>query len=439
MSWYVYWPGMNATSTGHSDFDKAVEAAEHMLRNSGQRGRVADTILSDDEFDEIQVTHFGKKQEEKAKQRAAKSLRACMEAITAFRGITELNPITIATAEDCERFQLAAMKLPKNWRSKYPNSRKDSPTLSANTVFKWTVALRAAWERANVNAGNKCVRSVVPKEKLLTENPWNQFTGIEKSKRPIRQFGPQELLSFLDYSEDKWSGITVATLMAKVLVWSACRKEEVSELRWDGLRQVGDEYHFEIIGKHGVERWFRIPTPLFQELEAIKIENAFVFASYNDQLRSFHANGSRPWLANKVADEFKPANLGDWFYERVAGWAEAEGIDSACIHIFRKTTLQYARSGEDVNKQVAEDAGVSVGVMMTHYAKETDPEMRQKSNRTFRRIAGSLTPEVAMRFGYFADDLDSLQQRLNQAYSAQDFDLISRIAAEIAKQKKQGG
>jgi hypothetical protein len=34
------------------------------------------------------------------------------------------------------------------------------------------------------------------------------------------------------------------------------------------------------------------------------------------------------------------------------------------LHVFRKTSLQYARRGEDVNRQVAADARLGEGVMM---------------------------------------------------------------------------
>jgi hypothetical protein len=52
------------------------------------------------------------------------------------------------------------------------------------------------------------------------------------------------------------------------------------------------------------------------------------------------------------------------------------------------------------HEQVRMLEGAEVGeyVMMTSYVKETDEEMRQKSNRTFHRIRASLAPEFARRF-----------------------------------------
>jgi hypothetical protein len=106
------------------------------------------------------------------------------------------------------------------------------------------------------------------------------------------------------------------------------------------------------------------------------------------------------WTGIKVAPMVSPVNLGDWFYERVRQWSESQLDRPACVHMFRKTTLQYALAGENVIQQVADDARLGAGVMMTNYAEERDLEMREKSNRTFRRIAASLPLNVAQRYGH---------------------------------------
>ncbi|WP_076349723.1 hypothetical protein [Paludisphaera borealis] len=220
-SWYVYWPGLVASkSTGVTDPSEAVLVAEEMIRNGGHRRSQTCAIPTDEEFEEIQRRHFSKKQSPEERRRAEKSLVACLEAISAFRQISGLEPIAAATPEDCERFQHEALKRPKNWRSQYPNSRKEVEPLSANTVIKWSVALQAAFERANRNAGKKCVRGVVSEDRLLSENPWRQFTWIRGFDRKIRQFSGEELISLLDHLGRRWPGMTVAPAIAKVCLWS---------------------------------------------------------------------------------------------------------------------------------------------------------------------------------------------------------------------------
>jgi hypothetical protein len=52
---------------------------------------------------------------------------------------------------------------------------------------------------------------------------------------------------------------------------------------------------------------------------------------------------------------------------------------------------------------------VTAGVMMKNYVRETDEEMRQKINRTFARVAASLSLEVAQRYQYKESEPDLLK------------------------------
>lgn len=66
-SWYAYWAGLvTSKSTGHSDFGEAVKSVEDMLRHDGKKSRLADTALSDSEFEETQRRHYAKKKGESA-------------------------------------------------------------------------------------------------------------------------------------------------------------------------------------------------------------------------------------------------------------------------------------------------------------------------------------------------------------------------------------
>ena len=241
-SWYAYWNGLVASkSTGCCNLEDAIVVAESMVRNRGRRPCLSDTVVSDDEFERIQRTHFARKTEPAAQERAAKSLEETLDAISAFKLITGLEPITAATPDDCASFQRMAMEKPKNWRSLYPKSKETQQHLSPNTVVKWSRSLQAAFERACRTAGKKCVRGVVEEGKLLTANPWTQFTWIEGKPRPIRQFDAEELLSLVDYLETDWATVTTAAAAAKVFLWSCCRKAEVAGLTWNAARIIGDK------------------------------------------------------------------------------------------------------------------------------------------------------------------------------------------------------
>ena len=423
-AWYAYWPGLVASkSTGQTDFEQAALAAEDMLRNGGKRGSLADTVLSDEEFEAIQRAHFSRKQDPMARKRADKSLVLCLEAIAAFKDITGISPIALASPDDCATFQRKAIQLPKSRRLKYPNANHgDVASYSPHTILRWSSSLQAAFERSNINGGKKCVRGIVDNSKLLTSNPWRAFTWIEAADKPIRQFSTEELISILDYFAEKWEGVTVATTAVKSFLWLWCRLSELASLKWDDLRIVGDEYHFQIIGKWGVEKWARVPDGLYREILAFKTANPYVFADYNRQIHQYFEQRGMTLFATNVGEKYTPESFGSWLQSRIPEWAEKTGRPHATPHVFRKTALQHARRGEDLNRLVAQDAKVTASVMMRHYVGEHDEELRHASNRTYARILASLPTDVATRYGYQpVNGTVDLEARLEAATQVKDW------------------
>jgi hypothetical protein len=102
-------------------------------------------------------------------------------------------------------------------------------------------------------------------------------------------------------------------------------------------------------------------------------------------------------------------------------------------HIFRKTALQSAWIGDDeIDKRVAHDAGVGKKVLMAHYVTV----LREKSNRTFRRILEGLPAEVLRRFGH-ADDDTCLEDKLQAAHEARDWAAVKMLADALENKKRQ--
>lgn len=438
-AWYAYWPGLTASkSTGQTDFERAAFTVEGMLRNGGKQGHVADIVLSDEEFEAIQRAHYNRKQDSQAKARAEKSLLATLEAITAFKDITGVTPITATTPDDCAFFQRKALALPRNWRCKYPKRKREGvATLSPNTVLKWSRCLQAAFQRSCVTAGRKCVRGVVPESKLLPSNPWTQFTWIEGTVPTKRHFSDEELISILDYFEKNWADVSTACLFAEVSLWIWGRRIEVARLTWQDLRVVGDEYHFDFVGKRGVRKWARIPNRLYRELVEVRTDSPYVFAAFVEQLQQ-HYKGSNPGVENSVNRHYRPSTICWWFHTKLSSWARESGRKHATHHAFRKTALQFARRGEDRNEAVAQDARISRAVMVRHYIDETDEELRQASNRTYHRLIAGLSTEVARRYGYEADsDAMGMQTRLQAAVNAQDWKTASEIVQLLLAHGRQ--
>jgi integrase len=279
----------------------------------------------------------------------------------------------------------------------------------------------------------------VPESKLLTDNPWRNFTWIEGFDKPVRQFDHGELVSLLDYLEAHWTGITVATAFAKVMFWSWARRIEVSSLRWADEHCVASECHFETTGKWNVKKWFRLPAGLRNDLEQLKTDSEFVFGGYPEQLLKFHSRKGAASKLNRLRSDFAPENLGDWMYHRVKEWSAMLPNGSAYLHVFRKTSLQHALTGEHIEQTVAEEASITPSVMRTSYARASDQEFRRMSNKTFERLRRSLPTEVAVRYGCIDRPSDRLTEQLDLARARGDWEAVARIAAELTRLDRNAG
>ncbi|MFL5240567.1 MAG: hypothetical protein ACJ8FY_00530 [Gemmataceae bacterium] len=75
---------------------------------------------------------------------------------------------------------------------------------------------------------------------------------------------------------------------------------------------------------------------------------------------------------------------------------------------------------------------MSETVLMTHYVEESDPELREASNRTFERVLASLPPEVACRYGYMDAVAKELEDRLQSALKSGNWAQVANLAAQLA-------
>ncbi len=453
-SWYAYWPGLlnGARTTGHADLEQAKATADTMVRSfaaggAGDKPTPADLVMTDAEFDATQRAYYkvdpatGKP----ADEGQALSYRDYNEAVRAFRELTKVAPIATATPRDCARFQELAKRLPRNWRSKHPRSKENQPTLSENTIYKWSRALRAAFERCNRNNQEDCVRSEVPEEKLLDFNPWHRFRWtVDGSPRTIRQFDAGELNGLLDYIAKELPGVTVAATVAKVFVWSGARRKHVTRLSWSAYKPVNGEHHF-ILGKlkGRKRRWVRVPDALYAELRAIQVPgNDYLFAGYLDQLRDHHATAGNTRALQLVGDTFKPAALGEWMYGLIKDWSATLAGGSAYLHTFRKTFFQFAEEAEaEGDRATAEDAGLTPRVLGA-YVDPSDRLLHKKANATYRRLLAGLPEAVLVRYGCPPPPPSDLLllAKLKEATEAGDFPLVGRLAAELtARRSKASG
>lgn len=124
-------------------------------------------------------------------------------------------------------------------------------------------------------------------------------------------------------------------------------------------------------------------------------------------------------------------NLGDWFYRQVVEWSKSSPNGHATTHIFRKTSLQQARRGEDINRLVAQDARLTESVMTTNYVREGDSELRHNSNRTYQRLLNSVSTEIAKRYGYDPSKREQLEEKIEMAVSGKKWELANELIEQL--------
>lgn len=116
-TWYMYRTGLKfSQSTGQSNLTEAIRAATAILNNDGKKPTLADAVMTDFEFEQIQRTYFDSKTTIDNKRAVKKSLKSALESIAAFKQISGLSNIAAATPDDCAKFQNKAIQLHKNWR-----------------------------------------------------------------------------------------------------------------------------------------------------------------------------------------------------------------------------------------------------------------------------------------------------------------------------------
>jgi hypothetical protein len=75
-------------------------------------------------------------------------------------------------------------------------------------------------------------------------------------------------------------------------------------------------------------------------------------------------------------------------------------------------------------------------VLTNHYLKETDEQLRQKSNRTYQRILAGLPTTVASRYGN-VEVASTLEMKLAAAVAGKDWPLAAAFTAQFAKQDQR--
>ena len=108
-----------------------------------------------------------------------------------------------------------------------------------------------------------------------------------------------------------------------------------------------------MVGKWGVERWFRVPGPVYRELQALRTASTPSCSRPTPQAPIPEAARRTSAAPGRCRADFTARTLAAGSMSGSEDWAAKCRKGQAFLHVFRKTALQYARRGEDINRQVA--------------------------------------------------------------------------------------
>ena len=234
-------------------------------------------------------------------------------------------PITRATPDDCAAFQRKALKLPKTTAaSHYPRASRRSPPATAPTPSS---SGRSPSRRPGSGPGGPAARSasagVVDERSCWRTTPGGSSPGSRASTGPS-------------------ASSTARSCSPCWTTWSASGPAYRGRADGQGLLLVlrpavgsigltlgpapdasAREWHFQVVGKWGVKKWFRCPQAVPGAARRPHRRPPRL-RRLHGQLRQFHREerpGGRP--GELVNETFSPACLGDWFHERLAEWSAA--------------------------------------------------------------------------------------------------------------------
>lgn len=363
-------------------FAEAKEKAHAWFREEPRREervRREEAVLAWDEWDSIQARHFAKKADRK---RADRTLEECRKARRLFVAVTGAGSASAVDADVVERFQIDCA----GRRSKFGRP------YGATTIRKTLAHMSASFNRCRHGSGKKCVRGVVAAEKLLTANPFEEVAWVEADVKEARQFTRAELKAFLNW---KYLGeCPLASLFARVSLWSCGRIEEMTELRWDWVGADGYVAIPDDAAKWGKGRTVRLPSGLLREIERHRVAGPYVWAGYVDQLRAYHRTAGNHSSSHKIRD-FTPLRMRGLFQKWVGEWARESKAEGLSHHAFRRTGLQWSREGQlrAAEGDYARASNVGLAVADKHYTSR--PE-RLWADVVFRNIAGEIAGDEGL-------------------------------------------
>lgn len=240
---------------------------------------------------------------------------------------------------------------------------KDSRLRTLKAVFKWFVTLR-----------------------LCNFNPFENVAAPELDRHEVKYVTQDDISAFFVWLKERFAGWPMPRLFFMVKCVTACRLEDICQLRSDQL-QEGRLIFTADTTKNRSERHAILPEDLYKALEAYK-GDTWLWERYPPELIA--ANRAKGWPTHRQNPEFATRRLYLWVVQLMQNYQDETGT-TLTSHDFRRAA--FTRSAEDaVHPKLAAVAfDVTAETMLRYY---TAAEKKKTADEVLSGLAGKLLPKV---------------------------------------------
>ena len=238
----------------------------------------------------------------------------------------------------------------------------DSRLRSLKAVFGWLASLR-----------------------LVNANPFEKVAPPELDRHEVKYVRKEDTAAFFRWLAERFPGWAMPKLFFSVKALTACRLEDICQLRSEQLRD-GRLVFTADTTKNRSERYAILPAELYAALDAYK-GDVYLWERYPPELIA--ANKARGWPTHRQNPEFSPKRLYLWVVQLMQGYQNQTGAELSS-HDFRRAAFTRAAENDVHPKRAAAAFDVTAETMMKYY---TATEKKQTADAVLGSLAAELLPD----------------------------------------------
>jgi integrase len=222
--------------------------------------------------------------------------------------------------------------------------------------------------------------------RLVDANPFEEITLPELDRHEVKYVRRGDVTAFFAWVEQRFSGWQMPKLFFTVKAVTACRLEDICNLRSHQLED-GRLVFTADTTKNRSERYAVLPEHLYEKLDAYK-GDTYLWEHYPPELIA--VNKAKGYPTHRQNPAFAPQRLYQWVVQIMQDYQKQTGKDFSS-HDFRKAAFTRAAENDVHPKRAAVAFDVTPETMMKYY---TATEKKATADAVLGDLAEELMPEM---------------------------------------------